>query len=139
MSDLGEWDDTTSTDQPDGDNEAAPLYFNTLTEFVEEMIIGVFMRPTGERKQFHWAADWWRHPEAVLRLDALWRSWEHLRLDPATGMSVWLRDHADYHLAILMSPDGPFGKSEDSSQHNQPLPHEPPPEGLLDWVCCTDR
>lgn len=32
---------------------------------------------------------------------------EHLRLDPATGVSVWLRDHAD-HLVVLMDPDGPF-------------------------------
>ncbi|WP_216666160.1 DUF4913 domain-containing protein [Actinomyces faecalis] len=27
------------------------------------------------------------------------RSWEHPRQDPATGMSVWLRDHADHHMA----------------------------------------
>ena len=26
----------------------------------------------------------------------MWRSWEHARMDPANGMSTWLRDHADY-------------------------------------------
>ena len=46
-----------------------------------------------------WCPEWWRHAEAPSRLEALWRAWEHLRLDPATGMSVWFRDHADHHMA----------------------------------------
>ncbi|MGV0111135.1 DUF4913 domain-containing protein [Arthrobacter sp. CP30] len=32
---------------------------------------------------------------AVSRLNALWRAWETLRLDPGTGMSDWWRIHAD--------------------------------------------
>ena len=95
------------------------------------MIIPVFRRRVGDRSQFRWAADWWRHPEAVLRLDALWRAWEHLRLDPATGVSVWLRDHADYHLGVLFSDHGPFAKSQDRNEHGVPLPYEPPPTGLF--------
>jgi hypothetical protein len=34
---------------------------------------------------FRWAASWWEYPEALARIDALWRAWEHLRLDGATG------------------------------------------------------
>ena len=144
MSGLGEWDlaeddpaahdsapepDTVGTDA--GDDPHPELYFDNLDEFVREIIVPVFRRRVGDRSQFHWAADWWRHPEAVLRLDALWRSWEHLRLDPALGMSVWLRDHADYHLAVLLSDYGPFAKSHDTSDHGAPLPYEPPPAGLF--------
>src|SRR3954463_7458930 len=47
---------------------------------------------------------WWRRPEAVIRLEAVWRSFEALRQAPATGISVWLRDHADVHMAQLTSP-----------------------------------
>lgn len=32
-----------------------------------------------------------------------------LRQDPTTGISVWFRDHADHHMAVLLDPDsGPF-------------------------------
>jgi Domain of unknown function (DUF4913) len=68
-------------------------------------------------------------------LEALWRSWEHLRLDPATGISVWFRDHADHHMTILLSADGPFkGCSPDKgdSQRLDPLPLTEPPTGMFD-------
>ena len=59
----------------------------------------------GENK---WCRQWWRYSEAIARLDAMWRSWESLRLDEQTGMSVWLRDHADHHTPLLMGQNGPF-------------------------------
>ena len=78
--------------------------------------------------------EWWRHDEAVARLDALWRAWEHLRLDPATGLSVWFRDHADHHMSILLDADGPL-KGCDAT-HSQrpldPLPYDPPPPGTFE-------
>jgi hypothetical protein len=130
VSGLGEWDKDIESQSVD-DGAGPELYFEDLDEFVREMIVPVFRRRVGDRSQFHWAADWWRYPEAVIRLEALWRSWEHLRLDPATGMSVWLRDHADYHLGVLFSDYGPFTKSRDTSEHGQPLPCEPAPPGLF--------
>jgi hypothetical protein len=56
-------------------------------------------------------ATWCPNGGATLKptpLEALWRSWEHLRLDPATGVSVWLRDHLDHHMGVLLDADGPF-------------------------------
>ena len=64
------------------------------------------------------------HPEAVARVAALWRAWEHLRLDPATGMSIWWRDHADHHMRVLMDPHGPFYKC-DMQKHRDPDHLEP--------------
>lgn len=43
-----------------------------------------------------WCLEWYFHPEAVSRIEALWHEWEHLRLDGATGISVWFKDHADH-------------------------------------------
>ena len=91
-------------------------------------------RPIGPGSPLRWSARWWESAEAITRLDAIWRAWETLRLDPGTGLSVWLKDHADYHLAILMSPTGPFRNSEDLAKITEPLPYEPPPAGLFTAV-----
>lgn len=112
---------------------APPLYYGTVDEFVREFITPVFRRNVGEetRADYRWSARWWESAEAVTRLEAIWRAWEHLRLDPATGASVWLRDHADHHLGVLMSPTGPFCRSKDTAEPGEPLPYERPPEGLF--------
>jgi hypothetical protein len=86
-----------------------------------------------------WCPDWWRHPEAVVRLEAMWRSLESLRQDSATGISVWLRDHADVHMAALLSPAGPFrgcsAKEGHCKEPLRPLPVSDPP---ADWWTAAD-
>jgi hypothetical protein len=57
-----------------------------------------------------------------------------LRLEPATGMSVWLRDHADHHMTVLLDPDGPFKGCSPEKGHGVRLPALPlddPPDGLF--------
>jgi hypothetical protein len=56
------------------------------------------------------ASQWVEHAEAVLRLEALWRSWETLRLDPNLGMATWLTNFLDPQLAALTAPQGTFAK-----------------------------
>lgn len=148
MTGLGEWDDTDDVDEQNGDvidlgnapeaahdPEPAPpaLYYGSVDEFVREIIVPVFGRNVGEegRADMRWSGRWWESAEAIMRLEALWRSWEHLRLDPATGMSVWLRDHLDHHLGVLMSPAGPFAASEETSRAGEPLPYTAPPPDLF--------
>ncbi|HOB80937.1 MAG TPA: DUF4913 domain-containing protein, partial [Ornithinibacter sp.] len=118
-------------ESPPAEEPAPALYYGSVDEFVREFIVPVFRRQVGDRAQRRWSAEWWRNTEAIVRLEALWRSWEHLRLDPATGMSVWLRDHADHHLGVLWDPDGPFAKSTDTARPGEPLPYTPPPAGLF--------
>ena len=57
-------------------------------------------------RQRTWCPQWWRHAEAVSRFEALARAREHLLLDAATGMFVWLRDHADQYMSVLFDPEG---------------------------------
>jgi hypothetical protein len=56
-------------------------------------------------------------------LEALWRAWEFLRLEGTAGMSVWWRDHADHHMSVLLSTDGPFKgcTTDDGRGPNLPL------------------
>lgn len=129
-----------------GDDDEPALIYPTLPEFVEEFLVPTYRRwiggvggrnPNGE-DSFWWDAKWWLHPEAVQRLEALWRAFEHLRRDPALGMSVWWRDHADHHMPILLSKFGPFGASKDANERGEPLPHTPPPAGIYDQPMTED-
>lgn len=115
------------------DDEVPALYYGSVDEFVREFVCLVFRRNVGEegRADYRWSARWWESAEAITRLEAMWRAWEHLRMDASTGMSVWLRDHADHHLGVLMSSTGPWALSKDTAGPHEPLPYEPPPPGLF--------
>ena len=134
---FGAWD-TPDDEPPPADPEDAPeeptLYFNTLDAFVRDVLAETYRRDLKTARNT-WCAEWWRHTEAIARLEALWRAWEHLRLDPATGMSVWFRDHADHHMRILLDNDeGPFKGCTPAEHHQnklQPLPHKAPPDGMF--------
>lgn len=95
--------------------------------------VGDYLAPTlrRERRQDQaWCPQWWRHAEAISRLEALWRAWESLRQDGTVGMSVWWRDHADYHLRLLLDGrEGPFTRCRgEHGGENPPLAVEEPPE-----------
>jgi hypothetical protein len=109
------------------------LYYLTVGEWVQEWLFPVYRRSVRGHERT-WCPQWWKHAEAVARLEALWRAWEHLRQDPATGLSVWFRDHADHHMTVLLDADGPF-KGCDGQHSDRPvddLPHDPPPEGMFE-------
>ncbi|MDQ3157292.1 MAG: DUF4913 domain-containing protein [Actinomycetota bacterium] len=115
------------------DEETPQLYYPSLPDFVEEFFLPMFRRDVTNIAGLTWCAHWWLHPEATYRLESLWRSWEHLRLDAALGSSAWLREHADHHLPILMSDAGPFKGCSITNGHQDrdyKLPAEPPPDGL---------
>lgn len=106
------------------------LRFPDAAAFVEGYLAHAYARDVSGRAAA-WCPQWWRHDEAVGRLEALWRAWEALRHDPALGLSTWYRDHADHHMAVLLDPDGPFrGCSPDRGHRPRevpPLPCDPVP------------
>jgi len=135
MSAFEEWNQPTDAGEerdPDPHDPPRAPYYAHLEDFVGDYLFRIYRRAlTGPSTA--WCPQWWRHPEAEIRLDALWRSWEHLRADPATGISVWLKDHADHHMGVLLSSDGPFkGCTPDGHGDHplRPLPVQMPPEQL---------
>jgi hypothetical protein len=114
------------------DDEPPQLYYGSLPEFVREFFVPMFRRDVKNNQSLNWCAKWWEHPEAIYRLESLWRSWEHLRLDPALGSSTWLRDHLDHHLPRLLDPAGPFKgcKPDEHAVRDFALPIEEPAENL---------
>lgn len=124
----GEDDETGSP----GFDEPAQV-FASVEEFVQRYLLKLYRRAVSGNDTT-WCAEWWRHPEAIVRLEALWRAWEYLRLDPATGTSVWLRDHCDFHMRVLLSADGPFKGCTPDAHAARPLralPCQAMPDELL--------
>lgn len=128
------FDDFAESDDDGGyEAPAAPeTEFESVYEFVDDHLVLLYARHVKTKPGRLWCPRWFEHAEAVSRLEALWRAYESLRLDPATGMSVWWRDHADHHMAVLMSADGPFEGCSADRGHNRP----PPP---LPTETLTDR
>jgi hypothetical protein len=95
--------------------------YATLDGWVHEYFAPTFGRLVGG--ELRWCADWQQHAEAITRLEALWRSWEALRLDPAVGMATWLSHHLDQQLPILLGRQGPFSQcNPDRHVPATPLP-----------------
>ena len=119
-----------------GDAALQP-YSSSLEDWVASVFTPTFVRRS--TPTFRWCGQWWRHPEAISRLEALWRTWEVLRLDPLLGMANWYRDHLDHQLPVLTAAAGPFADC-DPSRHFPPetdrLAHVPAPTGWwLDANC----
>ena len=111
---------------------SAVCYYRSLGEFAG-WLLQVYRRSTrGQARVF--CPQWWKHPEAVARMDALWRAFEQLRQDPGTGMSVFWRDHADHHMTVLLDADGPFKGCEDghSTHPLEPIHQDEPPAVLFE-------
>jgi len=97
--------DDLSTSEALEPSVRAPV-FATLEAWVADFFLLTFHRSIGSDTR--WCRSWPDHPEAVLRLEALWRSWETLRLDPNLGIATWLTHHLDPQLGALTSRSGTF-------------------------------
>lgn len=109
-----------------------PPCYGSVEAFVEGFLsLATEVRTGGP---IAWCPKWWAHPEAALRLSALWRAWESLRLEPGTGMSTWWTLHFDPHMRVLVDAErGPFaycGRGEHQEGKPGPLPLVKPAD---DW------
>lgn len=147
---LGQWsaDPVALVPPPtgvDGSDEAAwaaappPLLYPNVIEWTHGWLVPMYRRPVGDGRSLAWCPEWWRHPEAVVRLSALWRGFEQRRLEPGDSMSAWLRDHLDHHLRILTDPTGPLKGCSDDRGHGSVTALKAwrlaePPTGLGDYL-----
>jgi hypothetical protein len=107
------------------------LFYGNVGEFVTDRLIYLWGPPAPESGRM-WCPEWYRHAEALSRLDSVWRAWEALRWDGPLGMSNWWLHHADPHMRALTDPlTGPFTRCGDGHRAPEPLPVLDPPEGLF--------
>lgn len=105
--------------------QQSPLFSNVY-EFVDKLILPLYGLPKTLKP--NWSDKWWAHPEAVIRLEALWLRFEALRREePVTFMETFLRIHADYHMDRLMYPQGVFSQCRKEDVPASPLPSSPIP------------
>lgn len=120
----------------EADEPEVEMAFRSLPEFVEHLAT-MYRRPVGTGNGMgRWCPEWWKHPEAISRLESLWRAYENLRQGAGTEMSSYWRDHVDHHMRVLLSSDGPFKFCSADEGHDptrpKKLPLSPPPTGLFD-------
>ncbi|MBY8859535.1 DUF4913 domain-containing protein [Nocardia sp. CA2R105] len=114
-----------------------PTHYPNVAAFVDQYLRYVYQRQVTDTTDAVWCPEWWKHTEATIRLEALWRAWENLRQDPSRGLSIWFLDHADKHMAKLLDPNGPFKYCSARHGHRQllaPLPLRTPPAGMFNEV-----
>lgn len=77
-----------------------------------------------------------------MHLEALWISWEKMRLEGGPAIVVFYRDYLDPMMRTIMGPDGPFHtfnphkKDPDGPREHlpEPLPHSEIPPGLMEML-----
>jgi Domain of unknown function (DUF4913) len=102
----------TGPDQAEGGPEAPAVDFVThyasLEDWVTSYFLPTFRRPFGG--DVRWCVAWQDHPEAVVRLQGLWSSWESLQVEPKLGIITWLTHYLDPQLIVLLGRSGTFGQ-----------------------------
>lgn len=127
---------------PDGQPADPEPEFSSVYQFVEEHLALIYARKWDHAGSTRlWCPRWFEHAEAVSRLEAIWRAYESLRLDPTLGMSVWWRDHVDPHMNQLINPEGPFeGCTTDKHKpRTAPMPCDRMDDELVRSAMSVDR
>lgn len=94
---------------------------------VEEMFLDWVMEHFATIEYVHtdkrapWCPEWWKHPEVVARLWALWQARLQAEQDATEHLNAesdWWLSHWDRHAAILFdSKTGPFRKCDRTLGH----------------------
>ena len=88
---------------------ASEYRYQELADWVDE----VFARLAAAHRA-KWCTNWAAHPEAHIRLEVLWHTWEAaMAATPGTepqwaAVDEWLRVRLDHHVDKLLDVDGPF-------------------------------
>ena len=105
--------------------------------WVEHVYAVVFVRKISQNRR--WCSQWWAHAEAIVRLTALWRTWEAARAsEEDSALADWLRTYFDALNPVLLADDGPFAScTVDRHSEQRPLPLTEPPAGF--WADSNHR
>lgn len=94
-------------EEDDTEDEKPKLVYANAGAWVNGWLLPRYRRALGGGKR-RWDPNWWRYEEAGGALEALWQAWEHLRLEPGTGIAVFYRDYFYPIMDQITAPDGPF-------------------------------
>ena len=72
-------DQSSEASAPPEGGPKEPKY-RAVEPWVQYHFAPMYSRNVGNK--WRWCRQWWKHAEAISRLEALWRSWEAARLNP---------------------------------------------------------
>lgn len=111
---------------------ARDTYYRNLPAFVQGFFANVFAFVQTTQPRYQWVPDWWRYPQLVFPLDAMWRAYEAARKQPA-GMMPWYIQ-AFGVMDRVFNPDvgvvASLGIDQIYTDRGEKLPCEQPPK---DW------
>jgi hypothetical protein len=105
--------------EPSGESGVAAFDLRVLIVWVRENLANVVERDIPTSKSPNWCRQWWRHPEAIVRLEAARRCW----LDASTqnaNLSTYFQ-HLDHHLGVLTDERGPFARCRAGEHTTEPI------------------
>lgn len=105
--------------EPSGGSEVPAFDLRILIDWVRENLATVLERDIPTSKSPNWCRQWWRHPEAIARLEATRRCWLDASAQNA-NLSVFFQ-HLDHHLAVLTDERGPFSRCRDGQHTPDPM------------------
>ena len=106
---------------PPRPTESAGAVFDlrVLLAWVRENVATMVEREIPASRSPNWCRQWWRHSEAIARLEAARRCWLDASSE-ATGLSAYFQ-HLDHHLGVLMGEGGPFSRCRDGQHTTDPI------------------
>lgn len=115
-----------------GDEQVVEPLCADVATWVEHVYAAVYIRKITQTQR--WCPSWWAHSEAIVRLTALWRTWEAARAsEEESGMADWLRTCFDTINPVLLAADGPFAScTADRHSEQTPMPLVGAPAGFWD-------
>ena len=102
---------------------AADLIYESPDDFYLSALSPWYARDLHDAHR--WCVRWREHPEAVAKVEALWRAWERCNQDRGTGLAVWWANYADPTMERLLEPKGCFAGC--NPDRHQPLAVPLPP------------
>lgn len=136
-------DEADFAESLEGDESTEPeTVYDNVGEWVTDWLLPSYSRPLDDVAKFRWDPQWWRYSEVVMRLEALWISWEKMRLEGGPAIVVFFRDYLDPMMRTILDPDGPFHtynphkEDRDGPREHlpEPLPHSQMPPGLMELL-----
>lgn len=118
-------DDHQVEDSPDAQPE---LVFSNAEEWLIHWALPHYRR---NLKLHKWDPYWWQYEEAGTVLEALWESWEQVRLQDAMATVAWFRDYFYPIMDRLTDPEDGVFWAYDPPKNEDPPPSfetEPAPE-----------
>lgn len=109
-------DDYQVDDEPDQEQQ---LVFSNAEEWLTQWALPHYRR---NPKLHKWDPNWWQYDEAGTVLEALWESWEQVRLEDAMATVAWFRDYFYPIMDRLTDPEDGVFWAYDPPKNEQPPP-----------------